>query len=120
MLSHISGNVISRIPIVFREYILRSLIQVTGTLQTLVFITYSPAQTFAIVTEISFPLSLRLSTVSCLIILTWAPESSSTFPRLQRLLEPNISAAVTRSIASPFSYNGATPMLTALLVCSNG
>ena len=32
-----------------------------------------------------------------------------TFLRLQRLLEPNISAAVTGNIASSFSYNDATP-----------
>lgn len=94
------SSLMHRIPVALVECFLELSIVLTGTLYTYVLISSSSPPTFVMVTEMSFPLSLRQSAVSWRIRLICAPESKSTLPRFGIFSGPKIFAAITGSFDS--------------------
>ena len=88
------------------------------TLYSFVFIVFSSPST--LVTDAFFLVKLRVSASSCLIKLICAPESRSTFPRLNRSSALPIFAERTGRIASLVSVAMTTPIVRALLLWSIG
>ena len=67
---------------------------VSCTLNSFAFISYSSPLTFIIIMETFLPSKPRLSAVSILIKVICAPESKSTFPRLYSPVCPLTSAVI--------------------------